>query len=102
MTDIHYICCSAFVQPDDDGGSSGEEAEEGGTEEVRASAVLARHVADYRKAYGRLRGKAGLGQPGAAGHVDHLGRPDGRACRDYHRQCLEWADSVSSQGLTFN
>ena len=64
----------------------------------RAGAVLARQVAEYRKAHGRLRGEAGRGQPDAEGHVEHLGRPDGKACRDYHRQCLEWADSVGLPG----
>ena len=86
------------MQPDEDSSSGVNGGEAGSAEkeegEPRASAVLARHVAEYRKAHGRLRGEAGLGQPDAAGHVEHLGRPDGKACRDYHRQCLEWADSV--------
>ena len=82
------------MQPDEDSSGEGELP----VDEPSATAVFAKHVADYRKAYSRLRGEAGLGQRGATGHIEHLGRPDGKACKDYHRQCPEWADSVRYWG----
>lgn len=52
------------------------------------------HLEEYSKAYSKLRERAGLRLVDGAVHTAHLGRPDGKACRDYHKQCREWADKV--------
>ena len=66
-------------------------------EDAPAMALLSEHITDYSEAYSRLRTEAGLGPVDAAAHTAHMGLPDGTACRDYHRQCSEWAGKVSNQ-----
>jgi hypothetical protein len=57
-------------------------------------ALFAEHLGEYSQAYAKVRERAGLRTVDGAAHTAHLGRPDGTSCRDYHRQCHEWADKV--------
>ena len=63
-------------------------------EEEHVKAQFSEHLWEYSQAYRRLRERAGLRLVDGAVHTAHLGRPDGKACRDYHRQCHDWADKV--------
>ena len=55
---------------------------------------LEQKLGDYEKAWSRLRANAGLGPVRKASVLDHNGTPDGKACKDYHKQCAWWADKV--------
>ena len=62
--------------------------------DVHFATELEQKLGDYEKAWSRLRAKAGLGPVRKASVLDHNGTPDGKACKDYHKQCAWWADKV--------
>ncbi|CAL8463374.1 g2908 [Coccomyxa elongata] len=67
-----------------------QEGQESG--EVHFATELVQKLGDYEKAWSRLRTNAGLGPVRKASVLDHNRTPDGKACKDYHKQCAWWAD----------
>lgn len=69
---------------------------EDGQEDGGMAAAIARHLADYEKEWRALRVEAGLAESvSAQALLQHGAVPSGTECKDYHRQCTQWADSVS-------
>lgn len=69
---------------------------EDGQEDGGMAAAIARHLADYEKEWRAFRVEAGLAESvSAQALLQHGAVPSGTECKDYHRQCTQWADSVS-------
>ena len=70
------------------------EADEGDEHADLFAALMVTSLQLYEKEWDGFREEAGLMRVDGGGFTAHLGKPDGVTCKDYHAECLRWADEV--------
>ena len=68
------------------------QAEEGDEHADLFASLMVTALQLYRNEWDAIREDAGLMGVKGGGFTAHLREPDGVTCKDYHRECLHWAD----------